>query len=117
MGGIGSLSSTCQKEIPLTGECQYHVEQHLFGLALDQARPEFTQHGAVEAGIGQGQSQGIFPVDPATDCLGCLAVGQALGELKQSHQRKPPWRLRRPAPCREQTSKAGIVEYRAQFIP
>jgi hypothetical protein len=58
----------------------------------------------------------MLPIDPAANRLGRQAVGQALGELEQVHQGKPPGCLRRTAAGGEQTRKPGIVEHRAELV-
>lgn len=116
MRGIGPLAPSGRQQVPFAGKRQHRVEQHLLRPALDQAGPELAQHGAVKARVGQGQRQGILPVDPAAHRLGRLTVGQALGELEQGHQGKPPRRLCRAATGGEQTREPDIVEHRAEFI-
>jgi hypothetical protein len=43
----------------------------------------------VEPGIGQFQSQGVFPVDAAADSLGGLAVREALNVLEVGDPSQP----------------------------
>ena len=51
---------------PLTDQAEFldlvqqGVQKPLFGLTVDQARAELAEHGVIEAGIGQFQTQAYF---------------------------------------------------------
>jgi hypothetical protein len=40
----------------------------------------------VEARIGEGQSEDVFPIHAAADGIGGLAIGEAFGKLEGSGQ-------------------------------
>ena len=60
---------------------EHRLRRQALGDAHDQASAELAVNREVEAGIGQLQPGDVLPVDAATDHVGGLAIGEALGEL------------------------------------
>lgn len=86
MGRIGPRPPRRAQHPGLAGNVQDPVEDLLPGPGLNQAGPELTGHGVVEALIGEFQAQGVFPVDPVPHRLSRLPVWQSLSELQHRHQ-------------------------------
>ena len=95
---------------------QQGVQKPLFGLAVDQARAELAEHGVIEAGIGQFQTQGVLPVDAAADGVGGLAIRQALDVLEDGGQGQPGGRIRRLAARGKQIGELVVTVERPEFI-
>jgi hypothetical protein len=63
----------------------------------------------MEAGIGQCETQEIFPINAAADGIRSLAIGEAFSKLEDRDQREARWRFcRLPAP-RKECRELGIV--------
>ena len=108
MRRIGPLPTARFEEALLAEEGQHRLEEEQLGRAVDQAGTKLTEHGGIEAGIGQGQGQGILPVDATADGIGSLAVGQAFGELHHGNEGQLGRGFRRLAGLRKQVRELGI---------
>src|SRR3954454_18291826 len=89
MSRVGTLPAPLADQAEFPASFQEGVEELQFGLAVDQAGAELAEDGVVEAGIGQFQSQGVLPVDAATDGIGGLAVGETLDVLEDGDGGQP----------------------------
>jgi hypothetical protein len=83
---------------------------------MDETRAEFTEYRRIKPRIREFQAQRIFPVDPPTDSIRGLAVGQVFGELEDQHQRQPCWCFSRLPRRRKEGGKLGIRIEGAQRI-
>ena len=70
----------------------------------------------VEAGVGQGQAQGVLPVDPAPHGIGGLTVGQALQVLQDGGQGEHRRGRRGLAELGEQAGKLAVLVDRAERV-
>src|SRR3954451_19431769 len=68
-------------------------KEALSGPMLEQPGTELAQDREVKAGIGQLESEQGFPVNPASDGLGRLAVAQPLAERHERNKGQPPRRI------------------------
>ena len=116
MRGVGALAATSFEEAALAHPSEEGVKQQAFGLSGDEPGPELTQHGVVEARIGQLQAQGIFPVNAAAHGVSRLAVGQAFGKLQDCRQRQAPGRLSWLPTGRKEGDEELIVVNGAEFV-
>src|SRR5260370_18174888 len=66
------------------------LKQQRFPSSLQQPAAKLTQDRKVKDEILQVQPQGVFPIDPGANCLGCLPIGQPLPKLQHSYQSSPP---------------------------
>src|SRR5262245_2969928 len=65
----------------------------------------------MEAGIGQFETQDIFPINAAADGIRSLAVGEAFSKLEDRDQREARWRFcGLPAPRKEGRELCIVVE-------
>ncbi len=116
MGGVGALSATRLEQPAGLARIEQLVQQPFFGAAGEQARAELAQHRVVEARVGQGEAEQVFPVDPRADRLRGLPVRQGLAELQQGDQGQPPRRLPGLAALGEQVGEVRIGEDAAEFV-
>jgi hypothetical protein len=63
MGGVGALLPAGLEPTHGPAPRQQLVEQALYGTAGQQPVTEFTEHGKVEARIGEIEAQQVLPVD------------------------------------------------------
>jgi hypothetical protein len=82
VGRVGTLLAAGLEPTPVTAAVQDGVEKAPLSRASDEAGAEFTQDGAIEAGIGQFKGKGVLPVNAGADGVGRLSVGEILGELE-----------------------------------
>ena len=75
---------------------------------MDETRAEFTEYRRIKPRIREFQAQRIFPIDPPTDGIRSLAVGQVFGELEDQHQRQPCGGFGRLPGRRKEGGKLGI---------
>src|SRR5512135_3256641 len=68
------------------------------------------------AGVGQFQSQGVFPVDAAADGVGGLAIGEALDVLEQGDEGEPGGRSGRMSAGGEEVGELVVVVERSEFV-
>jgi hypothetical protein len=81
LGRVGSLlGAGLGQAVGLAG-LEHRLRQQALGEAHDLTGAELAEDREVEAGIGQLQPGDILPADAATDHVGGLAIGEALGEL------------------------------------
>jgi len=83
---------------------------------VDQAGAELAEHGVVEAGIGQFQGEGVFPVDAAADGVGGLAIGEALDVLEDGGQGQPRRRSSRLPAGGEQLSELVVAVEATELV-
>ena len=95
---------------------QQRFEQQLFGPAREQTAAELAEHAESKAGVGQFQSQGIFPVDAATDRLGRLPVGEAFDKLQDENQSESGRRKARLAAQVKQSCELLVLVERTEHI-
>ena len=86
-------------------------------MTRDQARAELAQHGKVEAGVGELEPEGIFPVNATADGLGRSPVGQVFDKLQDTDQGKPPGTGSRLPMRREQVGEVLIRIEGPEFVP
>ena len=78
MRAVRALAATGLQNPALARRVQQAAQQPLRCPMLEQAATELAQHGEVEACVGQVKGEHIFPIDPAPDGIGGLAVAQPL---------------------------------------
>src|SRR5262249_29141585 len=106
-GRVGALPAACLEPTAFAAAVQDRVEQAPFGRAGDQTGAELAPDGAVEAGVGPFQGEGVLPVDAGADGGGGLAVGQVLDELEDGDEGEPPGGLGRSAPRGVEVGEVG----------
>lgn len=116
MSGIGPLLPSRFEPAALPSQSQNGIEQPLLRLSLQEPRAEFGENGIIEAGIGEFQSQRIFPVNPTTDGVRRLAVWEVFRKLHHNHQCQSSGSLRRLSLRRKEVGKLLICEERSEFI-
>ena len=62
----------------------------------------------VKPGVGQIQTEGVFPIESASNGIGCLPIRQVLHELEDCDQCQAPRGLGGLAVSRKQISKLLI---------
>jgi hypothetical protein len=60
---------------------EHRLRQQALGDTYDQAGAELAENREVETGVGRLEPAAVLPVDAATDYVGGLAIGEALGDL------------------------------------
>ena len=85
VGGIGAVRASGLQAVVGLKLLQPRLEEQVLRPAVDEARAALTEHRRIKPRIGAFQGQRIFPVDPPTDGLGGLPVGQAFGTLEDQH--------------------------------
>ncbi len=113
---VRTLAPAGLEQAELAEPRQHGVEQCLFEPARDQAGSELAQDRVVEPSIGQVEAEGVFPVDPTPDGIGCLSIGQPLGELQHGDERQAPGRVSRLAASRVERNEHLVVVDRAQLV-
>jgi hypothetical protein len=83
---------------------------------LEQPSTKLAQDREVEAGIRQIESEQVFPVNPASDGLGRLAITQPLAELHERDQSQPPRRIGGLAKLGVEVGKVGVGEHGTEPI-
>ena len=81
-----------------------------------EARAELAQNSVVEAGVGQLQAHQVFPVDPGTDRIGSLPVGQPFHELQQRCECEADRHLGGLFPGRKQGGEVAILDHHMQVV-
>ena len=76
-------------------------------MIVDQAAAELAEHGVIEAGVGQLQTQRVLPVDASADGVSGLTIGQALDVLEDRDQGQP---------CRGQSGLAAVGEEIGELV-
>ena len=117
MRGVGALASLCLQKAPLPEPVQEEVEQELFGTTRPQPAAKLAEDRVIKAGIVEGESKGVLPIDPGADRIGRLAVGEVFGELEEGDQRQPPGGLGRLPALREQVGQIPVLHEHLEFIP
>ena len=117
MRAVRALAPSGLQQPTLAGGVQQAGQQPLRGCVLEQAPVELAQDREVEAGVGQVEGEQIFPVDPAPDGVGRLAVAQALAELHEGHQGKAPGRVGRLAELGVEVRKVRVREHGPELVP
>jgi primosomal protein N'' len=90
---VSTLPTVGFQQSQPTEALQHEIEEQSFGIALDQATTKLTQDRVVEPRIIEVQSERVLPIDPSTNSVRGLAVGQILNELKHRDQCQTPWTL------------------------
>ena len=116
VGGIGALPATGLHQPSLLEPNQQSVQQQRFLFSFDQSAPELTQHGIVEARIGEIQTEGVLPIDSPAHSIGRLSIGQILQKLQHRYQRQPPWCRRRLASLGVQGGEQFVLVDRPQLV-
>ncbi len=116
MRAVCAAPPTGLQQPTLAGGVQQAGKQALGGAVLEQAGAELAQDGEVEAVIRQVEGEQVFPVDPATDGFGRLAVAQPLAELHERDQREPPRRIGGLAALGVEVGEVGVREHRAEPV-
>jgi len=89
VGGVGALAPALAQQAALPQPIKQQPQQPL-GLAIgEQPRAELGEHRGVKARVRQVKAQRVLPVQPCSDRVGGLPVGEALDELQHQHQRQP----------------------------
>src|SRR5258708_3209024 len=116
MGRVGALfptwfdPSTCQRNI------QQRLQNLLFRFSFDQALAKFTEHRGIEAWISQFQAQQIFPIEPPSNRISRLLIGETFGKLHQTHQQQAPGSFCGLTAVGKQMSKHLVRIDRSEFI-
>jgi len=116
MRGVGTLLPAGLEPTHHPAPLQQLVEQALCGTAGQQPVAEFTEHGKVEARIGQLEAQQVLPVDAGPHRLSGLTVGQMFAELHDRDEGQAPGGEARLATQGEADGKVVILEDRAECI-
>jgi hypothetical protein len=116
MSRVGALSSPWADQAEFPASVQERVEELLFGLTEDQAGAELAEHGVVEAGIGQFQTEGVLPVDAITDGVGGLAVGEAFNVLEDRSHGEPSGGADGLSAGGEQRGELVVAVERSEFL-
>ncbi len=116
VGGVGALAAPGLHPPALLEAGEQQVEQPGLGAAGQEPRAKSAQHGEVEAGVSQFQSQGILPIAAGAHGFGRLAVREALGELHDANQGRPPRRQGRLAGGRKKVPEVRIAVKSPEFI-
>jgi hypothetical protein len=58
----------------LVGVLEQHFKQQRFSSPLQQPGAKLTENGKVEAEILSLSTQGLFPINPRPDGMGCLSL-------------------------------------------
>jgi hypothetical protein len=95
MGRVGALSTTALEQAAVAKEREHGFKEQLLHLPRDQATAKFTQDRAIEAGIGQLQTEGMSGSRGAFRLPSPLRTGRA--PLNASGSSKP-YAVRRSAP-------------------
>jgi hypothetical protein len=76
MRRIGPLGAARLDPAPRFARRQEGIQEPLGGVMGEQPFPKIVQQCAIEARVGPGEAQGIFPIHAAAHGIGGLAVGQ-----------------------------------------
>jgi hypothetical protein len=74
---VGALPTVGFEQTQPLEALQHQIEEHSFGIAIDQATPKFTQDRVIESWIVEVQSERVLPIDPNTHGIGSLAVDRS----------------------------------------
>jgi hypothetical protein len=84
--------------------------------ARQEPVPELTEHGTVEARIGQFQPEQVLPINTGSHRLRRLTVGEVFAELQNGDECETPGRQPWLATAREERGEIGIRENRAEGV-
>jgi hypothetical protein len=100
----------------LTETVQHEIEQQSLCTTINEPTAELAQHRVIKSWIVELQAECVLPINPSTDAVSGLAVGQVLDELEHGDQGQAPRALGRlPAP-REQLRKIAVFHQRLEFV-
>jgi hypothetical protein len=106
--GTPALAAARLEQARVLQPLQQDRQEPLFGLAREEPRAEGVEHGAVEADIGELQTEQVLPIAAPADRIGGLAIGQPCEELEDRHHREAPGALGRLATGGEEVGEVPI---------
>ena len=114
---VGTLRSAGLEPAQGAAALEELVQHEFFGTAGQEAVAKFAEHRKVKAGIRQGESEQVFPVNTSPHRLGGLAISEMFVELHNSDECQTPGREARLALQREAGGKVVVLEDRPEGIP